>query len=94
MSNNDKAQMNLYIINEVLSDYTSGMVVIAAESKEQCREFFIAEFTEYHAEEFDNWSKFTVIEGVNYAAGVVDYVYGGGWFLPHCQLKLLTSKVS
>ena len=32
--------MNLYIINNVLSDYTSGMAAIAAESKEQCREFF------------------------------------------------------
>jgi hypothetical protein len=75
---NAQSQMNLYIINEVLSDYTSGMVVIAAESKEQCRELFIKEFTEYHANEFDNWAKFTVIEGVNHAAGVVDYVYGGG----------------
>jgi hypothetical protein len=70
--------MNLYIINEVLSDYTSGMVVIAAESKDHARELFIKEFTEYHANEFDNWAKFTVIEGVNHAAGVVDYVYGGG----------------
>jgi hypothetical protein len=77
MSNN-KAQMNLYIINEVLSDYTSGMVVIAAESKEQCREFFIKEFSEYHAEEFDKYAKFTVIENVQHSAGVVDYVYGGG----------------
>ena len=70
--------MNLYIINEVLSDYTSGMAVIAAESKEQCREFFIKEFTDYHAEEFDKYAEFTVIEGVNHAAGVVNYVYGGG----------------
>jgi len=77
MSNN-QSQMNLYIINNVLSDYTSGMAVIAAESKEQCREFFIKEFTEYHANEYDNSAEFTVIEGVNHAAGVVDYVYGGG----------------
>jgi len=75
---NDNAKMNLYIINEVLSDYTSGMAVIAAESKEQCREFFIKEFSEYHAEEFDKYAEFTVIEGVNHAAGVVQYVYGGG----------------
>jgi hypothetical protein len=74
---NNKA-MNLYIINEVLSDYTSGMAVIAAESKEQCREFFIKEFTEYHAEEYDKSAEFTVIEGVNVPAGVVQYVYGGG----------------
>jgi hypothetical protein len=70
--------MNLYIINEVLSDYTSGMAVIAAESKAHARELFIAEFTEYHAEEFDKYAEFTVIEGVNHAAGVVQYVYGGG----------------
>ncbi len=78
MSTNETKKMNLYIINEVLSDYTSGMVVIAAESKEQCREFFIKEFSEYHAEEFDKYAKFTVIEGVNHSAGMVDYVYGGG----------------
>ena len=70
--------MNLYIINNVLTDYTSGMVVIAAESKEQCREFFIAEFSEYHADEFDKYATFNVIEGVNHPAGVVNYVYGGG----------------
>jgi hypothetical protein len=77
MSNN-KAQMNLYIINEVLSDYTSGMVVIAAESKEQCRELFINEFGEYYADGFDKYGEFTVIENVQHSAGVVDYVYGGG----------------
>jgi hypothetical protein len=69
---------NLYIINNVLSDWTSGMVIIAAESKEQCREIFVKEFSEYHVDEFDNYAKFTVIEGVNHAAGIVDHVYGGG----------------
>ncbi len=69
--------MNLYIINNVLSDYTSGMVVIAAESKEMCRELFVKEFSDYHAEEFDKYATFTVIEGANHAAGIVDYVYGG-----------------
>ena len=70
--------MNLYIINDVLSDYTAGMVVIAAESKEQCREIFIKEFCEYYADEFDRFARFTVIENVNHSAGIVDYVYGGG----------------
>ena len=70
--------MNLYILNEVLADYTSGMAVIAAESKAQAREFFIAEFGEYHADDFDEYAKFTVIEGVNHPAGIVSYVYGGG----------------
>jgi hypothetical protein len=78
MKAKDANLMNLYIINEVLSDYTSGMVVIAAASKERCRELFIEQFSEYHAEEFDKYAKFTVIEGVPHAEGVVDYVYGGG----------------
>jgi hypothetical protein len=70
--------MNLYIINEILSDWTSGMVVIAAESKEQCRELFIKDFGEWYAKDYDSeHTKFTVIEGVNHPAGIVDYVYGG-----------------
>jgi len=70
--------MNLYIINEILVDYTSGMVVIAAESKEQCREFFIEKFSYPGAEDFDSeLTKFTVIENVDHPAGIVDYVYGG-----------------
>ena len=69
--------MNLYIINEVLTDYTSGMVVISAESKEHCKELFIKEFSDWHEKEFDQYAKFTVIEGVNHPAGIVDYVYGG-----------------
>jgi hypothetical protein len=70
--------MNLYIINDVLSDYSSGMCVIAAKSKEQCRELFAKAFPgNYRADEFDRFAKFTVIEGVNHPAGIVDYVYGG-----------------
>jgi hypothetical protein len=69
--------MNLYIINNILSDWTSGMVVLAAESKDHARELFVKEFSEYHVDEFDRYAKFTIIEGVNHAAGIVDYVYGG-----------------
>jgi len=55
------------------------MAVIAAETKEQCRELFIKEFSEYHAHEFDNHAKFTVIESVGLdEAGVISYEYGGG----------------
>lgn len=69
--------MNLYIIKEILTGYTSGMVVIAAESKEQCREFFIKEFGNYGAEDFDSkHTKFIVIEGVNHPAGIVSFVFG------------------
>jgi hypothetical protein len=72
--------MNLYIINDILSDYTSGMVVIAAESKEHCRELFLEEFPGHGGDYgFDSeLTKFTVIEGVNHPAGIVDFVYGGG----------------
>ncbi len=70
--------MNLYIINEVLADYTPGMCVIAAESKERAREFFISEFGEYHSKDFDEYGKFIIIEDVKHPAGIVDYVYGGG----------------
>lgn len=55
------------------------MVVIAAETKDQCRELFIKEFGEYHANEFDEYATFNVIESVGLdEAGIVDYVYGGG----------------
>jgi hypothetical protein len=71
--------MNLYIINQILHDYTSGMVVIAAESKEQCRELFIEKFINHGAEDFDSeFTEFTVIKNVDHPAGIVDYVYGGG----------------
>ena len=66
--------MNLYILNEVLADYTSGMAVIAAPSLDRCWEIFEDRFDQNdrkHAE-------VKVIEGVNHAEGVVDYVYGGG----------------
>jgi hypothetical protein len=72
--------MNLYILNEVLSDYTSGMAVIAAPSKERACELFIEEFGEYYADELKN-AEFTEIRGVtdpDLAEGLVDYVYGGG----------------
>jgi rRNA maturation protein Rpf1 len=68
--------MNLYILNDVLSDYTCGMAVIAAESKEHARELFIEQFDD--AEDFDRFAKFIIIENVNHPAGIVSYVYGGG----------------
>ena len=76
---NNKA-MNLYIINEVLSDYTSGMVVIAAENIDDAREMYSEGF-DGPISEFDRAiakGSYKVIEGVNYPEGVVSYVYGGG----------------
>ena len=81
--------MNLYILNDVLYDYTPGMCVIAAESLEQCNQIFIEKFghsgdsdyaktrNEGMQEEF-NTADTKVIENVNHPAGVVSYVYGGG----------------
>ena len=78
--------MNLYILNDVLSDYTSGMCVIAAESLSQCKDLFMEEFgskfdsewiNQKRQEDFDNASV-KVIGGVNHPAGIVDYVHGGG----------------
>ena len=71
---------NLYIINEVLSDYTPGMAVIAAPSIERCRELFSEEF-ELWTDEFDSAIEdgdYKVIEGVDHNEGVVSYVVGGG----------------
>ena len=69
---------NLYIINEVLSDYTPGMAVISAPSLERCRELFEEEFE--CIREFDvaiRDGEYKVIEGVNQEEGVISYVYGG-----------------
>jgi hypothetical protein len=79
-------QMNLYIISDVLYDYTSGMCVIAAESLPRCEQIFMKEFTfdddtdwinECRQKEF-NEAAIKVIENVNHPEGVVSYVYGGG----------------
>ena len=82
MNKNENA-MNLYILNDVLHDYTAGMAVIAAESMEQCKELFMEQFCYSDSvkggyEEDFNSAVVKVIEGVNHVAGVVSYVHGGG----------------
>ncbi len=79
---------NLYIINEVLFDYTPGMAVIAAPDLNRCREIFVEKFNLYNDDlyedeiaEYDSAIKnkhYKVIEGVNHNEGVVSYVFGGG----------------
>ena len=77
--------MKLFIIQEILIDYTSGMVVIAANDKDECREIFLKEFVDENGgfiyssykTEFDN-AVFKVIESVGIdEPGLVDYIYGG-----------------
>ena len=70
---------NLYIINEVLSDYTPGMAVIVAPSLERCRELFAEEFD--CLGEYDDAIKdgdYKVLEAINTPEGIISYVYGGG----------------
>lgn len=85
--------MNLYIINDVLYDYTAGMCVIAAESMPHCEQIFMNEFgyesygpeEEVYAKQRNeelqkdfNTAPIKVIENINHPEGVVSYVYGGG----------------
>jgi hypothetical protein len=76
-------EMNLYIIEDVLSDYTFGMAVIAAPSLERCRELFIDEFGifESHVSEYDQAitnGSYKVLSVVGQPEGIVSYVHGGG----------------
>ena len=75
--------MNLYIVDEVLYDYTDGMVVIAAENLERVRELYKEKFgyDEDYLFEFDSAikrKKYKVVEVIGVEEGVVSYVKGGG----------------
>ena len=70
---------NLYIIEEVLMDYSAGMVVIAAPNLERCREIFEEEFV-WNVGEFDSAiesGKYKVLP-VQSEEGIISYVFGGG----------------
>lgn len=81
--------MNLYIINDVLYDYTAGMCVIAAESLPRCEEIFMEEFgwqtgSDYakkYNEEMQkdfNEAPIKVMENVPHdKEEVISYVWGG-----------------
>lgn len=78
--------MNLYIINEVLYDYTPGMAVIAAESLPRCEQIFIEEFAGGHSSDYVkeetqkefNQAPIKVIENIPHEKEeVISYVYGG-----------------
>ena len=83
---------NLYILNEVLWDYTAGMAVIAAPSLERCRELYIEEFGWYKGPESSDFCKehdaqllkefdqadIKVVACLDQPEGVVSYVHGGG----------------
>ena len=77
---------NLYIINNILSDFTPGIAVISAPSLERCRELFTEEFVidrfdeKYKLPEYDKAIKdndYKLIENVNHPEGIISYVFGG-----------------
>ena len=74
--------MNLYIIEGVLCDYTSGMVVIAAENINRCRELFVAEFESgdllAELDEAILFGTYKVLSVNNQPEGIVSYMHGGG----------------
>jgi predicted DsbA family dithiol-disulfide isomerase len=74
--------MKLYIIEEVLSDYTCGMCVIAAENLKQCREIFVEEFSsEWSINEYDESiqnNSYQELDVVNVNPGMISHVHGGG----------------
>ena len=81
----NQMQMNLYIVEEVLYDYTAGMCVIAAESMASAEQLFMKEFgwhdNSLHNQQLQkefNEAPIKVIENVNHPQGIVSYVHGGG----------------
>ena len=76
---NKETALNLYIIENVLCDYTSGMAVIVAENLTRCRELYKEEFGS--ASEYDNAieaGSYKVLSVIGQNEGVVSYSYGGG----------------
>jgi len=83
---NKGMNMKLFIITDVLSDYTSGMVAIKAESLTQAREFFVKNFvaTDCDIAEFDDaikngcYTEFDLADTDTKELGVIVEVFGGG----------------
>ena len=76
---------NLYIVEEVLSDYTSGMVVMIASNLDECRSMFIEElgcsYSDFWVNEYDKAiekKKYKVIPvSDNEETRIVSYAHGG-----------------
>ena len=75
--------MKMYIFDEVLSDYTNGMVMIAADSLEQAQYIAFQEFNgmEKEFQDFlkEGWDQVAGIYALagKVEAGIKHYVYGG-----------------
>ena len=66
--------MKLFVVNNVLTDYTDGMIIVRAESVEQAIELCLKDFGGSTA--LKNENNYTEID-LDGAPGVVDHVYGG-----------------
>jgi hypothetical protein len=69
--------MRLFIGSDVLSDYTDGMIVVAAESEDRIVEIVRQElpYTDPSLYRFGEWVDHGEIDGPE---RVLDYRYGGG----------------
>ena len=78
--------MKMFVFEEVLPDYTSGMALIAAETLDQAQQIAYATFyLSWQEQTFEEWLKssgFHTCSGIyeigDVKAGVRHYVYGGG----------------
>lgn len=70
--------MNLYIIEDVLRDYTAGMVCIVAKDLNQCRDLYMERFGRLDFDRAIENNYYKVLKVVKETPRVVSYVYGGG----------------
>lgn len=69
--------MNLYIIENVLWDYTPGMVCIVAENLSQCRDLYMDKFKKLDFDRSIESGDYKVLKIVDETPRIVSYVYGG-----------------
>jgi hypothetical protein len=69
--------MKLFVVNNVLTDYTDGMIVVRAESIEQAIELCLKDFGgTAGSTALEDETNYTEID-LDGTPSVVDYVYGG-----------------
>lgn len=73
---------NLYIVEEVLWDYTDGLVCIVADDLNECRKLFEEGFSDFRMKEYDKAiqdKKYKVLQVMNEEKSrIVSYVCGCG----------------
>lgn len=69
--------MNLYIIENVLYDYTPGMVCIVAKDLNQARDLYMEKFGSLDFDRAIEDNDYKVLKVVKETPRIVSYVYGG-----------------